>query len=146
LPKLTSTFAKCWNTAKVLPIPKININRYPHFHFYLKHLSGFWKNCSCMTAMLKISENISMKSDNRQVTFLTLLDYSKAFDTVDHFNLCSKLKKLNNFSSPATSLMRTYLMGRSQCVVTESETSDFLFTKRGVPQGGSLDHYCFRYM
>jgi len=99
-----------------------------------------------MTAMLKISENISMKSDNRQVTFLTLLDYSKAFDTVDHFNLCSKLKKLNNFSSPATSLMRTYLMGRSQCVVTESETSDFLFTKRGVPQGGSLDHYCFRYM
>jgi len=41
--------------------------------------------------------------------------------------LCTKLEKLYNFTSQARSLMRT-----------ESETSVFLFTKRGAPQGSVL--------
>jgi len=34
-------------------------------------------------------------------------------------------------------------MGRSQCFVKESETSGFLFTKRGVPQGSFLGTLLF---
>jgi len=52
---------------------------------------GFWKNRSCMTAILKISKDIRMKSDNRQVTFLIPLDYGKAFDNVHHIILCIRL-------------------------------------------------------
>jgi hypothetical protein len=45
-----------------------------------------------------------------------LLDFSKAFDTVDHILLCLKLERIYGFLGPAVSFIESYLVGRFQCV------------------------------
>jgi len=114
----TSTFPDCWKTAKIILIPKANkeyrpisflpylwkvfenivasqVNNFISVNSLLNdHQSGFRKNRSCTSAILKITEDIRQQKDNSYVTFLLLLDYCKAFDTVNHEILCSKLKNL----------------------------------------------------
>jgi len=116
------TFPKCWKTAIILTIPKTKGEYRP-----ISILSFLYKAFGRLVSTqinMYLHDNSLLNTRQhgfrkRQVTFLTLLDYSKAFDTFDHFILCTKLEKLYNFSNQATSLIRTYLMDRSQCVVTE---------------------------
>jgi len=56
--------------------------------------SGFWKNRSCTTAVLKITEDIRLQMDRCNITLLTLLDFSKALDTVNQEILLTKLSRL----------------------------------------------------
>lgn len=52
--------------------------------------SGFRSAHSTTTALLKISYDISRALDKKLVAILLLLDFSKAFDSVDH-ELLSKM-------------------------------------------------------
>ena len=66
-----------------------------------------------------------------------LLDFSKAFDKVDHEGLLLKLEHLG-ISGPLLMWIRSFLVGREQRVVVdgmESVPSKVLF---GVPQGTVL--------
>ncbi|XP_054746428.1 uncharacterized protein LOC129250851 [Anastrepha obliqua] len=54
--------------------------------------SGFKQSQSCSTVMVKILDDIRISFDNGDLTLLCLLDFSKAFDSVDHKLLCLKLK------------------------------------------------------
>jgi len=83
-----------------------------HTIFYQRKKSGFRKNRSCTTAVLKITEDIRLKMDRCNITLLTLLDFSKAFDTVKHEILLTKLSRLYMFSTSATSSMKSYLTQR----------------------------------
>jgi hypothetical protein len=47
---------------------------------------------------------------------LVLLDFSKAFDSIDHLLLCQKLKNHKSFSSYAVSFLSSYLSLMFQCV------------------------------
>jgi hypothetical protein len=69
---------------------------------------------------------------------LVLLDFSKAFDSVDHDLLCHKLERFFDFSSSAVGFIRSYLNERSQCVSAGEVLSGFLPVLRGVPQGTVL--------
>jgi len=60
-------------------------------------LSGFRKNRSCISAITDVVEDIQSRIDKNWVTLLTLLDHSKAFDTVNHSTLSTKLRNLFNF-------------------------------------------------
>ena len=51
-------------------------------------------NHGCTTALIKITDDILDSIDDSEVTILTLLDFSKAFDTVNHRLLLEKLKIL----------------------------------------------------
>jgi Reverse transcriptase (RNA-dependent DNA polymerase) len=53
--------------------------------------SGFRPGHSTTTALLKITDDISMELDCRFITILALLDFSKAFDTVN-FKPLSKIE------------------------------------------------------
>jgi len=70
-----------------------------------------------VTAMLKITDDIRAQLDKGNVTFLTLLNYSKAFDTVNQSILCAKLANIFNFTLPAARLLRTYLSNRHRHTV-----------------------------
>uniref|UniRef100_A0A8K9WVL4 Reverse transcriptase domain-containing protein n=1 Tax=Oncorhynchus mykiss TaxID=8022 RepID=A0A8K9WVL4_ONCMY len=60
----------------------------------------------------------------------------KAFDTVNHEILITKLSKFN-FSPGALRWMKSYLEGRTQCVRVSNELSPTLISM-GVPQGSIL--------
>jgi hypothetical protein len=78
--------------------------------------SGFRSNHSTTTALLKITNDLLMSSEESLVSLLVLLDFYKAFDSVEHLLLCSKLSRHNNFSTSAVTLIMSYLSGRSQFV------------------------------
>lgn len=75
-------------------------------------------------------------------TCLLLLDYSKAFDTLDHDMLCLKLKYFGLHAS-AVDFLNDYLLERSQRVVLDNIFSDVLSLNRGVPQGSILGPLLF---
>jgi len=100
--------------------------------------SGFRKMHSTATALLKITEDLRLAIFKGDVTLMVFLDYSKAFDLVDHALLLKKLRK-HNLSEPAIQFFKSYLENRSHAI----KNKDGSFTKWvkiecGVPQGSVL--------
>lgn len=105
--------------------------------------SGFRTNHSCSTAMVKIMDDIRLNFDNGDLTILCLLDFSKAFDRVDHHILCCKLRHYFGFSHRAVNLIKDYLSNRLQRVVVGSNQSGLKDVQSGVPQGSILGPILF---
>ena len=70
------------------------------------------------------------------------LDFSKAFDTINHAILIKKLK-FYNFSESATNLIESYLSNRSQCVKIDKNISTQRNITIGVPQGSVIGPLLF---
>jgi Reverse transcriptase (RNA-dependent DNA polymerase) len=69
---------------------------------------------------------------------MVFLDYSKAFDLVDHALLLKKLKNLN-ISEPAIKFFTNYLSNRSHAIKNQDGSfSKWVKTECGVPQGSVL--------
>ncbi len=100
---------------------------------------GFRSLLSTETALLTLSNKLYENIDNRKISLLTLCDLSKAFDSVNHDILMSKLNKLRIdkfwFSN--------YLYKRSQSVRIKNCFSDKSEILYGVPQGSVLGPILF---
>ena len=68
------------------------------------------------------------------------IDYSRAFDTVDHSTLFQKLRALN-FSLKIYNWIADFLTGRSQCVKLQSIRSALAAISRSVVQGSRIGSY-----
>ena len=65
------------------------------------------------------------------------IDYSKAFDSVEHDLLIAKLHSYN-FPTWSIAIIRSFLTGRKQCVRINGNTSNFASVTRGIPQGSVM--------
>ena len=73
---------------------------------------------------------------------MRLLDFSKAFDTIDHLTLLQKLYKMN-FSVEALKLIQNYISERQQYVQTDDKTSSTQLNNFRAPQGSILGPVLF---
>ena len=111
--------------------------------FYDKHniLSpyqhGFRSNHSCETQLISFSQEVHDNLELGQQTDIIVMDFSKAFDEVDHHKLLLKLHRLG-INSETVSWIRSFLYGRTQQVAVDGQNSNNLPVLSGVPQGSVL--------
>ena len=93
---------------------------------------------STESAVLKVMNDILLHMDNKKVVFMTLLDLSAAFDTVDHDILIERLETVYGIKGTALKWFRSYLTERKQRVGVGAETSNPHSPKYSVPQGALM--------
>ena len=103
---------------------------------------GFRKGRSTTTALLCIKEAIQNALNNKEVAILTCLDFSKAFETIDHSVLIDKLRSLD-FHRTTLRWLTSYLSDRDQFVQYNDNISEKLTATFGVPQGTILGPVLF---
>ena len=167
----TGIFPDDLKTAKILPLFKKDCNKildnyrpisllpciskifervvynqiYAFFEFHkLFYFSqhGFRKKHSTETATLEFIDKIFNHLDNDKIPIAIFIDLSKAFDTIDHDIL---LTKLHFYGVRGTSLewFRSYLDNRKQYVFYNNHASSLCLNTVGVPQGSILGPLLF---
>lgn len=106
------------------------------------HQSGFRSGHSTTTALINISDNILKALDEKLAVISVFLDFSKAFDRVNHALLCAKLKYYG-LDEISLNFFACYLQQRSQFVRTQLGTSSTELVVSGVPQGSVLGPLLF---
>ncbi|CAH0559663.1 unnamed protein product [Brassicogethes aeneus] len=167
----TSSFPKGWKLSYITPIPKVRcptelkdlrpISILPTMSKILEKLiyqqirnhldtfnilppiqSGFRSRYSCTTALLKVTDDILQDLDSNNMAALILLDYSKAFDLINHKLLLAILKFIG-FGYTSVIFLKMYLSDRQQCVRIKNNISTPVEIKCGVPQGSILGPLLF---
>ena len=98
---------------------------------------GFRRDHSTVSALFELSQFIYDKVDNKEYVCCIYIDYSKAFDTLDHDILCKKLEKYG-LCPAVISWCKNYLTDRKQTVKINEIVSEAANVSYGVPQGSIL--------
>lgn len=106
------------------------------------HQSGNHKFHSTETQSLLVTGNICKAMDKKEITAMVLLDLSKAFDSICHTTLLTKLKGLGA-SNEALNWFESYLTNRMQSTRLGTARSIELTVTYGVPQGSILGPLMF---
>lgn len=106
-------------------------------HLYSNVQHVYKEGYSTSTARTALTDDWLRQIDRRQLVGAVFLDFSAAFDQVDHKLLLKKLWAYG-FRGSAVKYLRSYLANRTQHVFFNGSLSDPVFQICGVPQGSCL--------
>ena len=107
-----------------------------------KNQFAFRKLHSTITSMLNITETWYKNIDERKLNVSVFLDLKKAFDTVDHDILLSKLSALGVIETTHC-WFTSYLRNREQFCRVDGQNSSTKSVNCGIPQGSCLGPLLF---
>ncbi|XP_046801406.1 uncharacterized protein LOC124418642 [Lucilia cuprina] len=168
----TSEFPSIWKIGRIVPVPKIKSPRLAtnfrpiiilsccskileillrnQIQEYLgeKGLlstfqSGYRENYNTTGLTLGVVEALRHNMDMKFESLAIFLDYSRAFDSISHSMLITKLLNSFKFDNTACKLIRSFLTGRRQFTEVEGRVSTILEIFRGIPQGSVLGPLLF---
>ena len=112
------------------------------FNILYKYQFGFRKGHSTTQALIELTDNIKRGIDDKQYTCGIFIDLCKAFDTVDHDILLSKMHHYG-IRGVVQKLFKSYLTNRMQYVSINNNKSKLQNLNCGVPQGSVLGPLLF---
>ena len=103
---------------------------------------GFWNKHSTHHSLISLTEMIRSVLDNNQFKCGVFIGLQKAFDTVDHKIL---LSKMNHYGIKGISYewFKSYLTNRQQFTTVINKQSELSSTELGVPKGSILGPVLF---
>ena len=131
----------------LLPLPGKLIEKIVHnrITLYLDDnniLSGFRANHSTQDTVAKFTDDIAININQGKCTLASFIDFRKAFDTVNHLILLSKVHSFG-IKNNTLKWVQSYLSERKQVVVANGYTSRQGTITCGVPQGSTLGPLLF---
>ena len=134
LPAFSKIFERIISNRMLTYIEKHNI--------LIEQQYGFRKGRSTSLALIDLYDKVTSAIDSRKFTIGLFIDLSKAFDTVDHDILFSKLEYYG-FRGLILKWLKSYLSNRTQFVDYNGQFSETRHIICGVPQGSILGPLLF---
>ena len=100
--------------------------------------SAYRPGHSTETALLKVVDDLFLSLNKGNISLLALLDFSAAFDTIDHPILVHCLHTDFGFTDTVLQWFSSYLTDRTYYVSVSNHCSAFAPVHSGVPQGSVL--------
>ena len=165
----SGTFPHEWGLAEVTPIPKTGdlsnaknwrlisqiklpgklLERLIHtqLSIYFENIlnenqHGFRANKSTGTAVFDVLKDVFQIWNEKAYSSCIFIDYSKAFDTIDHNILLRKLE-IYGLDTKSIDFMKSYLTNRHQLINIKNEFSNYTKLRCGIPQGSILGPLLF---
>jgi hypothetical protein len=99
---------------------------------------AFRPHSNCTLALQTIIDNIVANKAKHNPTLAIYIDLSKAYDTISHKKLISKLKNEFNFTPQTLAFFTSYFQNRKQSLHTQHAQSSTQTITHGIPQGSTL--------
>lgn len=112
-------------------------------HLSYKFQSAFREFFSTETALLRVVNDLLSALDNKREAILVLLDFSAAFDTLNHNTLLARLESHYGIKHSALNWFNSYLRDRQYSVSINGSHSRGSISSCGVPQGSVLGPLLF---
>ena len=103
---------------------------------------GFTAKKSTELAVTLLNDDIRRNADNKLLTGCVFLDFSKAFDTLSHSKILSKMPAYGIYGKELD-WITSYLFNRQQIVKYSGTSSSMGYVSCGVPQGSILGPLIF---
>ncbi len=105
---------------------------------FADHQHGFVPNRSCMTQLLCVMKDWTKCLDSSKCIDTIFRDFQKAFDSVPHERLLSKLAAYRITGKIADRIRHFLKIGIKEIVIVENGKSEWANVISGIPQGSVL--------